>query len=296
MEPNPESDVSKPPLTAPGLLVRGCDLLQGRPFLVMGILNVTPDSFFDGGRFLDPSAALAHAIRMAEEGADILDVGAESSRPGSLPLAPNDEIGRLLPVLQGIRAAIPDIPVSVDTTKAAVARVALDAGADMVNDISAGRSDPEMLPLVSGRGVPVVLMHMRGVPEIMQEAPRYRDTVAEVVGELGEWVQAARVAGLGPGRIVVDPGIGFGKRTSDNIALLARLDALAALGCPIMVGVSRKSLIGQIGGAPVDRRLPGTLALHVAALLKGARIFRVHDVAEHVQALRCAAAAMDAGR
>jgi dihydropteroate synthase len=233
---------------------------------------------------------------MVEEGADILDLGAESTRPGSAPVEPAEELNRLLPVLRAIRKAHPEIPISVDTRKAAVASEALDAGADLINDISAGLHDPAMLPLLGARRAPVILMHMRGTPETMQDAPSYRDPVAEVAGELAERVSAAKAAGLGPGSIVVDPGIGFGKRPGDNLALLAGIPTLCALGAPVMVGVSRKSLVGYLTGAPAEARLPGTLALHAVALLAGARIFRVHDVAEHRQALTCAAAVMGAMR
>lgn len=272
------------------LMVRGRDLLEGRRFLLVGVVNVTPDSFSDGGRFLDPRDAVAHGARLAAEGAAILDVGAESSRPGSDPVSEEEELRRLLPVLSGLRKALPDTVLSVDTTKAAVALGALDAGADMVNDISGGSFDAGMLPLCARRGAPVVLMHMRGTPKTMQEEPRYEDPVAEVMAELGARVAAAEAAGLGLGQIVVDPGIGFGKRVKDNLALLSHLESLTALGHPVLVGVSRKSLIGALSGSPVDDRLPGSLALHTAALLKGATLFRVHDVKEHLQALTCASA------
>jgi dihydropteroate synthase len=288
-------DISRAPIS-PKLLVRGKDILRDRPFLLVGILNLTPDSFSDGGRFTDVTAALDHAIRMARDGADILDLGAESSRPGSDPVPAEEELRRLLSVLEAVHRELPDVPLSVDTSKASVARAALDAGADIVNDISAGRWDTEMLPLVALRGAPVVLMHMRGSPQTMQREPHYADPVGEVVVELGERIQAAEASGIAPGSIVVDPGFGFGKRPSDNLALLSGLDALATLGYPVMVGLSRKSLIGHLTGAAVGDRLPGTLALHTAAFLRGARLFRVHDVAEHRQALRCAAAGMAAGK
>lgn len=275
---------------AGGLLLRGEDRLAGRPFLLMGVVNVTPDSFSDGGRFLDPEAAVAHGRRLAAEGADLLDIGAESSRPGSDPVPAEEERRRLLPVVRGLREALPDLPLSVDTTKAEVALAALEAGADMVNDISAGTFDAAMLPLCASRGVPLVLMHLRGTPKTMQAAPRYEDAVAEVKRELEARVRAAEAAGLGPGTLVVDPGIGFGKRPEDNLALLRDLPSLTSLGYPLLVGVSRKSLVGVLSGAEVSERLPGTLAFHTAALLGGARIFRVHDVAAHRQALACAAA------
>jgi len=202
----------------------------------------------------------------------------------------DEEKRRLLPVLDGIRKALRDVPLSADTTKSEVARAALDAGADIVNDVSAGMQDPEILRLCSARKVPLVLMHMRGTPKTMQEDPRYDDVLAEVVSELRARVSEAEAAGLGPGLVAVDPGIGFGKRVEDNAALLGHLEALSCLGHPILVGASRKAFIGKIAGALPDERLPGTLAAHAAALLKGASILRVHDVKEHAQALACAAA------
>jgi len=272
------------------LLVRGHDLLEGRRCLIMGIVNVTPDSFYEGGRHLDPAKAIAHGARLAGEGAHILDVGAESSRPGSEPVTEEDEKRRILPVIEGLRRAVPEAPLSVDTTKSAVARAALDSGADLVNDISGGAFDPEILPLCAERKVPLILMHLRGAPKTMQEAPHYEDVLAEVVSELRERVSKAEAAGIGPGCLAVDPGFGFGKKPEHNLALVAHLEALSGLGHPIVVGASRKSTIGTLTGAKVEDRLPGTLALHAAALLKGAAILRVHDVKEHVQALACAAA------
>ncbi len=272
------------------LVVRGRDLLEGRRCLIMGILNLTPDSFSDGGRYLAPDRASARGADMAGDGADILDLGAESSRPGSDPVSAEEEAERLLPVLTALRASLPEAVLSVDTTKAAVAEAALDAGADMINDISAGRMDPAMIPLCAQRKVPLVLMHMRGVPKSMQDEPFYRDTVGEVTAELRERIQEVEDAGMGPGDVVVDPGIGFGKRPRDNTVLIHHLEAPASLGYPVLVGASRKSLIGFLAGAPVEERLPGTIALHTAALLRGASILRVHDVKAHVQALACASA------
>lgn len=274
----------------PTLVVRGRDLLEKSPYLLMGVLNVTPDSFSDGGRFLAPEAAVAHALRLVQEGADLLDLGAESSRPGSDPVPIEDELRRLLPPLRELRRVLPDLPISVDTTKAAVADAALEAGAALVNDVSAGRFDEAMIPLCARRRVPLVLMHMRGLPKTMQESPRYEDPVAEVTLELRERVRIAEAAGLGAGTLVVDPGFGFAKRPEDNLALVAELEGLRALGYPILLGASRKSTIGALTGAGPADRLPGTLALHTAALLHGASILRVHDVKEHRQALACAAA------
>jgi dihydropteroate synthase len=277
----------------PTLLIRGRDLLAGHPFLLMGVVNVTPDSFSDGGRYLAPEAAVRHALRLVEEGADLLDIGAESSRPGSEAVPAQEELRRLLPVVRGLRKAAPEVPLSVDTTKAAVAEAAFDAGADLINDISAGTFDPAMLSLCASRRLPMVLMHLRGRPKTMQESPRYEDAPAEVVLELRERVRAAEKAGLGAGTLVVDPGFGFAKRPEDNLALVAELEALRALGYPILLGASRKSTVGVLTGAGPEDRLPGTLALHTAALLHGADILRVHDVKEHRQALTCAAALME---
>ena len=275
------------------LIVRGRNLLEEQHYLIMGIVNVTPDSFYDGGRHLDPAQAIAHGARLAEEGAHILDVGAESSRPGSEPVTEEEEKLRLLPVIEGLRRAVPKVPISVDTTKSGVARAALDSGADLINDISGGAFDPEIFPLCSGRKVPLILMHLRGAPKTMQDAPYYEDVLAEVVSELHERVSRAEAAGIGPGYLAVDPGFGFAKRPEHNLALMAHLEALSGLGHPIAVGASRKSSIGALTGAAVEDRLPGTLALHAAALLKGASILRVHDVKEHVQALTCAAALLE---
>jgi len=272
----------------PSLLVQGRDLFRESPWLLVGVVNVTPDSFYDGGRYLDPGRAVERGLTLAEEGAHILDVGAESSRPGSDPVPAEEEGNRLLPVVRGLRRALPGAVISADTTKAAVARAALDAGADLINDVSAGRFDPGMLPLAAEHGVPVVLMHMLGTPKTMQEDPSYADPVLDVTRELEAAVGRAEAAGLGPGRIVVDPGIGFGKRPEDNLSLLDSLVSLRSLGHPVLVGASRKSLIGKVAGAAPEDRLPGSIALHVLALAGGARLFRVHDVGEHRQALEMA--------
>lgn len=244
----------------------------------MGVLNATPDSFSDGGRHLDPARAAEAAAAMVAEGAALLDIGAESTRPGAAPVPAGEELRRLLPVLRAVRAAV-RVPLSVDTRKAVVARAALDAGADLVNDVSAGR-DPAMLPLCAAAGVPIVLMHMRGEPATMQRRPRYRDVVAEVAAFLAARAAAARRAGVASDAIVIDPGIGFGKTVAHNLALLRRMDAIAALGYPVLVGVSRKSFLGQLlGGAPPAQRLFGGAAAVALAVAGGARILRVHDVA-----------------
>ncbi len=276
------------PAGRPSWLVLERDLFASRPYLIMGVVNVTPDSFSDGGRFLSPEAALEQAVKLAEEGAEILDIGAESSRPGGAPVSTGEEWSRLAPVLSKVRESLPDVALSVDTTKAEVARRALDLGADIINDISSGRSDPRMLPLVASREAALVLMHMRGTPKTMQESPSYGDAPREVAAELAERLKAAIAAGIAGKRIAVDPGIGFGKRTEDNVALIRDLSPLLALGRPVLIGASRKSVIGALANAPLDDRLYGTIALHVAALFHGAAIFRVHDVKAHRQALAIA--------
>jgi len=260
----------------------------------MGILNVTPDSFSDGGCFADAGEAVEHAFRMTEEGADIVDIGGESTRPGAAPVAVEDELRRVLPVVEALaghcRAAL-----SIDTRKAAVAGPALEAGAHIVNDVSALRHDPDMLPLVAASGAGVVLMHMQGTPATMQNAPRYDDVVAEVAAFLKERVQTAVSGGVAPAQMAVDPGIGFGKTLEQNVLLLRHLSALAALGRPVAVGLSRKRFLGALTGREVDARLPAGLAGLAAAVLRGASILRVHDVAASVDAVRVAAAIAGAG-
>ncbi len=261
--------------------------------VVMGVLNCTPDSFSDGGRFLDPEAAVAHGLRLLEEGAAIVDVGGESTRPGAAAVPAEEELERVIPVLAGLRRRRPDAVLSVDTSKPRVAAAALDAGADIVNDVTAGRH-PEMLPLVAERGAAVVLMHMRGTPRTMQRDTRYTHVVAEVTAHLAERAAAARSAGIPEDRIWLDPGIGFGKDDPGNLALLAALPDLAALGHPVVVGPSRKSFIGRLTGAPVDERLPGTLAALVPALRAPRAVVRVHEPAPVRQFLTVARAILEA--
>jgi len=254
---------------------------------IMGVLNVTPDSFSDGGEFFDPAAAVVHALRMVAEGADIIDVGAESTRPGSERVSAAEQILRIEPVLPEVAKL--DTVVSIDTTRHEVAEFALDAGATIVNDVSAGRDDPEMLSLAAARGAAVVLMHMLGQPNTMQRAPHYDDVVGEVRAFLAERLAAAEDAGVRRGRCIVDPGIGFGKLLPHNLALLSGAGALAELGVPVLVGPSRKRFIGEIAGADdAGRRLGGTIAACLAARAGGATIFRVHDVAGVAQALAVA--------
>ena len=260
----------------PVLSMCGRSLLLDRP-MVMGVLNVTPDSFSDGGRYLDPGAAVQHALEMAEQGADFIDIGAESSRPGAEPVSEAEEFRRLIPVVREVCRQV-SVPVSVDTTKAAVATAAIEAGAAMVNDISACEADPAMMGAVAAAGAGLVLMHMQGAPPTMQQAPRYGSVVDDVRDFLRARMQATVRAGIAADQILLDPGIGFGKNLDHNLALLARLDALQPLGRPILVGVSRKAFIGEVLGCRTDDRLMGTAAAVAAAVLRGATVVRVHDV------------------
>ncbi|WP_448580658.1 dihydropteroate synthase [Thermaurantiacus sp.] len=247
---------------------------------IMGILNVTPDSFSDGGRLADARAAIDAGRRMADAGAAIVDVGGESTRPGAAPVPRDEELRRVIPVIEGLARL--GVAVSVDTMKAAVMREALSAGATMVNDVSALTHDPESLGVVAASGAEVVLMHMKGTPATMQQAPRYGDVVGEVRAFLDARVAACVAAGIAEDRIIRDPGIGFGKTLEHNLALLRNL---RALGAPLMLGASRKALIGALTGAGVDDRLPGSLALALHAAATGCAWVRVHDVAETAQAL-----------
>ena len=269
-------------------------LVCGARAAVMGIVNVTPDSFSDGGRFLDPDAAVAHGIELAGQGADVLDVGGESTRPGAAPVPVDEELRRVIPVVERL-AATTSVPVSVDTTKAAVARAAIDAGASVVNDVSAGRLDPNILGVAAEAGAGYVVMHMQGEPRTMQAEPHYDDVVAQVGDFLADRVGAARAAGVPEGAIAADPGIGFGKTVEHNLRLLAGLPAIAErVGVPVMVGASRKTFVGKVlagagaasGDLPVDQREEGTLATVVWAVERGASIVRVHDVLPAVRAVR----------
>ena len=251
----------------------------------MGILNVTPDSFSDGGEYLNGPAAVGHARAMAAAGAAIIDVGAESTRPGATPVGEQVEIARLAPVMRALAGAASAMPLSVDTRHAAVARVAIDAGAVLVNDVSAG-GDPAMLPLVAERGVGICLMHMQGEPLTMQDDPRYGDVVSEVAAFLETRMAAAVRAGVAEDAIVIDPGIGFGKSLNHNLALLRGLRVIASLGRPVLVGASRKGMIGALTGREVGDRLAGSLGAALAAVAAGAAVVRVHDVGETVDALR----------
>ncbi len=258
----------------------------GRSTRVMGIVNVTPDSFSDGGRFFRLGDAMAAAARMADEGADFIDVGGESTRPGAVPVDVDEEIRRVVPVVDAVKRRL-GIRVSVDTTRATVARRAIDAGGDMINDVSAF-SDPEMLPLLRATGVPAVAMHMRGTPRTMQRDTRYEDLMGEIVEFLRKTVERAEESGVPGGRILVDPGIGFGKSVEGNLQILRHLPALRGVGCPILVGASRKSFLGAILDVPATDRLEGSLAVAALAAWQGAHVVRAHDVAATVRAVRTA--------
>ncbi|MGY1624990.1 dihydropteroate synthase [Geodermatophilus sp. SYSU D00965] len=260
-----------------GRLLRG-----GRP-LVCGILNVTPDSFSDGGRFDDLERAVEHGRRLAAEGADLIDIGGESTRPGSRPPSPAEELDRVVPVVEALAGQVP-VPLSVDTSRPEVMRAAVAAGASMVNDVRALQR-PGALAAAAELDVPVCLVHMQRSPESMQEDPRYGDVVAEVRACLAERIAACLDAGVRPEHLVVDPGFGFGKTLAHNVALLASLDAVAGLGVPVLVGLSRKSMLGQLTGRAVGERLPGSLAAALVAVQRGASVLRVHDVAATRDAL-----------
>lgn len=253
------------------------------PPLIMGILNCTPDSFSDGGKFLDPEAAVAHGLKMVREGASIVDVGGESTRPGSPPVTPADQKSRVVPVIRAL-AEKAGCQVSIDTSSAEVAEAALDAGATMVNDITALAGDARMGPLVAARHCPVVLMHMKGTPRTMQKAPFYRDVIGEITSFLRETIDRAIETGIDREQVIVDPGLGFGKTTEHNLEIMQRLRVFSSLGRPILVGPSRKSFIGKVTDAPVESREIGTGAAVALETIAGAQIIRVHNVAEMKQA------------
>lgn len=257
----------------------------GEKTLVMGVVNVTPDSFSDGGRFLNAEAAVEHGLSLVRQGADVLDIGGESSRPGACVVAAQEELERVLPVIEGIRKAS-DVPLSVDTCKSQVAEAAVRAGAEIINDISSLRFDPGMAELASLSQAGVVLMHMRGNPQTMQQLPPSKDILKEVESDFVLAVRRAAESGIARDRIILDPGIGFGKTPQDNLRILHRLNRFQCLGFPLLVGTSRKSFIGHVLEKPVDERIPGTIASTVAAVMNGAHVVRVHDVFEVQQAVR----------
>lgn len=261
----------------------------------MGVVNVTPDSFSDGGRFYDLQAAVNHGGKLAREGAAIIDVGGESSRPGASPVSSEEELRRVVPVVEGLVAAGLGVQISVDTTKAAVARAAIAAGATYVNDITALRLDQRLVEVVAEAGVSCCLMHMQGSPRTMQRSPRYGDVVSEVKAFLEERLAFAVGCGIAERRVMLDPGIGFGKSTAHNLELLRRLDELVAIGRPLVIGTSRKAFLGQLTGRSELERLPATVATNVIAYQQGAAVFRVHDVAEICDALKVAEATATGG-
>ncbi len=263
---------------------------------IMGILNVTPDSFSDGGEYLKPEDAALRIRQIIDEGADIIDVGGESSRPGSDPVDAKTELERVIPIIRDIRS-ISDIPISIDTTKAVVAREALASGADIVNDISALRFDNEMIDLVAEREVPVVLMHMLGMPKTMQHNPTYNDCVNDILQFFSERLHYCLNYGISKDRIIIDPGIGFGKRLNDNLAIFNKLNQFETFGCPVMIGASRKSFIKLITGTDTDpsKRIGGSITAALVSVIKGADIIRVHDVAETIEAVNIFRAINEAG-
>jgi dihydropteroate synthase len=275
-------------------LVRDQELPVGERVLLMAVLNLTPDSFSDGGRFRDPDHAVATALEMVQEGADLLDIGGESSRPGSHPVSLEEELDRVVPIVAKLVGRVP-VPISVDTTKAEVARQCLDCGASVINDISALRNDPEMADVVSQSGAGLILMHMQGVPATMQRNPSYADVVEEVYDFLRRRTEAAVALGIDRDRIAVDPGIGFGKRLEDNLALLSELSSLTRLGRPIVIGPSRKGFLGALLQRPVLEREWGTAAAVAAAVLNGAHIVRVHAVPAMREVIRVTEAIRTAG-
>jgi len=260
----------------------------------MGVINVTPDSFSDGGRYANSAAAVSHAVRLVEEGAGLIDVGGESTRPGAQGVSAEEEISRVIPVIEAL-AARTKVPISIDTSKPAVMTAAVRAGASMINDVRALR-EPGALDAAAGTDAAVCLMHMQGEPRTMQAEPRYGDVVAEVCDFLRERAAACLASGIAGDRLVVDPGIGFGKRLEHNLALLAGLPALTGLGWPVLIGVSRKSMFGTLLGRAVDERVAGGVAVATAAVLAGASIVRTHDVAATVDAVKVAVALREAGK
>lgn len=267
-------------------LCHGRQLALSRP-LIMGILNITPDSFSDGDHFMAFSDAVQHALEMQRDGADVIDIGGESTRPGAEPVSVEEEMERVIPVIQQLRKQT-EIPISIDTYKAATAQAALEAGADMVNDISALRFDSRMPDVIASKKVPVILLHMLGTPRDMQKNPDYENCVEEIAQFFAARIDFCIKSGIDQSKIILDPGIGFGKRLSDNLEILANLKRFKKLSLPLLVGVSRKSFIGMLhaSGSPADQRLGGSIAAAVAAVTNGADIVRVHDVAQTVEALK----------
>ena len=268
--------------------------LLGKQTLVMGILNITPDSFSDGGLFFDRDKAVTQGLRMVEEGADCLDIGGESTRPGSKPVDPEEEIRRVIPVIESLSKKV-DVPISIDTRKSVVAKRAIDAGARMINDISGLHFDPELAKTAAREDVPIILMHIRGIPETMQKDIQYDSLFSDILRYLKESIRMAESAGVDPGQIIIDPGIGFGKTLRDNLLIIRNLSEFRVLGKPILLGTSRKTFIGKILNSEVEGRLEGTLSSVVAGVLNGAHIVRCHDVLPAKKAIAIADAIRLAG-
>ncbi len=272
--------------------INGKDYTLGRRTWIAGIINVTPDSFSDGDLYFDKDKAIEKGLELVLEGSDIIDIGGESSKPGAETISVEEEIRRVIPVISALRKRI-DLPISIDTTKSEVAEAALAAGADIINDISSLRFDPRMGPLAAQKDVPVILMHMKGTPKTMQLNPSYENVVSEVMAFLKERLKAAETYGIKKEKLIIDPGIGFGKRFDDNLTLLNNLRALEELERPILVGTSRKSFIGKIMNVPPRERLEGTIATAILSIMNGAHILRVHDVASVKKAILVAEAIMN---
>ncbi|MFH1753680.1 MAG: dihydropteroate synthase [Candidatus Omnitrophota bacterium] len=249
----------------------------GKRTYVMGVLNCTPDSFSDGGRFLAADAAFSHALKLAADGADIIDIGGESTRPGSMPVSADEELSRVIPVIRKLHGSL-GVPISIDTSKASVAREAIDNGASIINDVTGLRGDREMAHVAAECGVPLIVMHMKGAPRVMQVAPIYKDLFAEITESLKRSIDTARAAGVDENNIIVDPGIGFGKTLAHNLLIIKELYRLKSLGRPIMIGLSRKSFIGEILNRAAEERLMGTASAAAISISNGADILRVHDV------------------
>jgi len=274
------------------LWVNGKSYVLGHRTWIMGILNVTPDSFSDGGLYLEKDKAIEHGLRMISDGADIIDVGGESTRPSSDPTPADEELKRVLPVISGLRKHTKSL-ISVDTSKSKVAEHAIAEGADIINDISAFRNDPQMISVAAQTGAPVVLMHMKGTPKTMQQEPSYENVVSEIKSFLQEKIAFAVQNGVDREKLIVDPGIGFGKRFEDNLTLIRKLNDFAALDRPILVGISRKSFIGKILGLPPGKREEGTLASAILSVIQGAHVLRVHEVAPVKRAILVAETILD---
>lgn len=297
MSPPPDATAPQPVFARPPRRLRLADqeILLGERTLIMGIINCTPDSFYDGGRYASPDAAVDRFHEIIAEGADWIDVGGESTRPGAAPVDAAEEWQRIAPVLDTARRESHPVAISVDTSKYAVAQRALDAGAAMINDVSALRFNPRIAELAARYRAGLVLMHMRGTPRTMQRNPVYADLLCEIRADLTAARDAARARGVGSDQILLDPGIGFGKSAQHNLDLIHRLGELASLDCPLLIGCSRKSFIGAFADLPPAERLEGTLAAHTAAVLAGAHAVRVHDVRAHVRAMRIADAVLTGG-